>query len=191
MIKNLFSVPFLNTKLDLNLNELTNFCLEVKEKDTGRVFTNSGGWQSNNLNVKPDILEQAIIDNVKKLQKEYCLKDEAQSVIESMWININEKGDSNSKHIHPGCIFSGVFYVQCDEENPAKIVFYNPAYDLIQYDWKNPLYKNYNENNSSIWYFNPKPNGLMLFPSWLQHSVENNPSIKTRISISFNIQLYL
>lgn len=194
MIKTLFSIPITNTILNLDLKELVAFSLETKNKDKGKSFTNIGGWQSNNLKDKPPcigILEKNIIYNIKILQKEYGLKKTAQPVIESIWVNINNKGDSNDRHVHPGCVFSGVFYVQCDEECPANLLFFNPSYDLIQYDWKKPLYEKFNEHNSSMWYFSPKPNNLILFPSWLQHSVESNPSLNTRISISFNIQLHL
>ena len=195
MIKDLFAVPFLNTDLNLNLDELVKFSFETREEDKeGRTFSNRGlgGWQSNNLKDKPNcinILQQHIINNVVDLQKKYSIKKEARPVIDNLWININEKGNSNLIHIHPGCFFSGVFYVQCDEKLSSKLVFFHPAYDLMQYDWHDRFYDKYVENNSPMWRVVPKPNSLILFPSWLQHSVEANPSTETRISISFNIQL--
>ena len=36
-------------------------------------------------------------------------------------------------------------------------------------------------------YINPKNNLLLLFPSWLEHDVEENKSDDERISIAFNI----
>jgi len=197
MIKDLFSIPFLENDLNLNLDGLVKFSLDKKIEDKqGRSLSNLGGWQSNDLkntdnHMDISMLKQYILNNVKDLQKKYSIREEAIPVIDNLWININEKGNYNLKHIHPHCFFSGVFYIQCDEKLPSKLVFFHPAYDIMQYDWKDSLYNKYVENNSHIWKIIPKSNSLILFPSWLQHSVEPNPSAKTRISISFNISLYL
>ena len=50
MIKNLFTVPVLQQKLDLDLSSIKNYCLSLKKKEKeGRVRSNKGGWQSENL----------------------------------------------------------------------------------------------------------------------------------------------
>jgi hypothetical protein len=38
----------------------------------------------------------------------------------------------------------------------------------------------------SYHYFDPEPNLMILFPSWLKHDVEPNQSDEERISVAFN-----
>ena len=44
-----------------------------------------------------------------------------------------------------------------------------------------------NMYTSSIWEILPEEGKLLLFPSWLDHEVDQNLSQEKRISISFNI----
>ena len=47
--------------------------------------------------------------------------------------------------------------------------------------------KEFNFWNAPAWFFSSNNNELILFPSWLNHSVEPNEKATTdRISISFN-----
>ena len=92
----------------------------------------------------------------------------------------------NILHNHPNCCISGVFYVQCSNKS-GSINFENPSADGIGYAWEHKL-KNYNNNTSSIWSINPKPNQLLLFPGYLKHYVKPNLTKDERISISFNLQ---
>jgi uncharacterized protein (TIGR02466 family) len=187
-IQNLFSVPICNTFLNLDLNNLKLFCDELRVNNYARQKSSKGGFQIDFVKdlIKVKDLNKSVLLNIKKLAKVYNFKNN-NFYISSIWVNYNCKNSYNVKHIHPNCIFSGVFYLECDEMKPAKISFFHPAYDLMNYDWNNNLFRNYIENNSSVWYFDPKPNQLILFPSWLQHQVDYNPSDKMRISISFNI----
>ena len=190
VIQDLFKVPILRTVLNLNLNNIKLFCDRLKENQQGRQKSNKGGWQSFDFTNSVDgikDLKEAIILKSKELAKSYNFKESINYKIGSIWVNYNYKNNYNMKHIHPDCIFSGVFYVECDESNPAKISFFHPAYDLLGYDWHDHLLNEYVEQNSPIWYFDPEPQQLILFPSWLHHQVEYNPSDKVRISISFNI----
>jgi len=190
IIQDLFSVPILRTILNLNLNSIKNFCDTLKNSHHGRQKSNMGGWQSFDFVDKIEnvsSLKDAILLRIKELASIYNFKKDIKFKIGSIWVNYNYKNNYNMKHIHPDCIFSGVFYLECDELNPAKITFFHPAYDLLGYDWHEHLYEGFTEKNSPLWFFNPEPNQLILFPSWLQHQVDYNPSDKVRISISFNI----
>ena len=48
-------------------------------------------------------------------------------------------------------------------------------------------FEKYNEYNSSNWTIPVNEGKLLLFPSGLQHSVPNNFSEDTRISLAFNV----
>ena len=52
-------------------------------------------------------------------------------------------------------------------------------------DWNVDI--KYNEYTSDIWNIIPEEGKLVLFPSWLEHEVDQNLSQEKRISISFNL----
>tara|TARA_R110002126_G_scaffold152606_1_gene299708 strand:+ start:1024 stop:1599 length:576 start_codon:yes stop_codon:yes gene_type:complete len=170
--------------IKFNLNELNNFCFKLQNKDKGRVISNVGGWQSNNiLNEYPIIdLKKLISKHVNTYAKEFKLKKELK--INNLWININGYKDSNMVHFHPMSIISGVFYVKVPK-NSGNLNFHNPTEDLMSGIIDNNI-SEYNKHNSSTWSFTPQENLLFLFPSYYKHSVAPNMSKEKRISISFN-----
>ena len=113
---------------------------------------------------------------------------EPEFVIDETWINISPPGAYQEVHTHiesPSSniggypLFSGVFYIEVSE-NSGDLVLKNPnninLYNLPKSN-KNPLLFN----------IPPKQQHLIMFPSYLEHSVNRNNSNQKRISISFNI----
>ena len=76
---------------------------------------------------------------------------------------------------------SGVFYVQTS--NSDKIRFLKP-YNVHKEFYVRP--KEYNYFNSPEWWLPAKQCSLILFPSDLQHCVDQDTRNETRISLSFN-----
>ena len=50
MIHNIFSIPLYNTKLSIDNKPILSYCTSLAKRNKGRVMTNVGGWQSNDLN---------------------------------------------------------------------------------------------------------------------------------------------
>lgn len=104
--------------------------------------------------------------------------------ITTAWANYTEKGGYHHKHQHANSFLSGVLYVQVADGD--KVEFYHP------YDPHQRLYlpaANYNIFNSLSWEI-PAHNGLLLiFPSYLHHSVPVKLTDGTRIALSFNTYL--
>jgi uncharacterized protein (TIGR02466 family) len=96
------------------------------------------------------------------------------------WININPPGASHHRHSHINSILSGVLYLQTDEASGRFLVHRSDTRTI-----KNKT-KNFNKFNFEYLFFEPKQFELYLFPSSLEHSVEENKSNKNRISLSFN-----
>ena len=67
-----------------------------------------------------------------------------------------------------------------------KINFLDPNHNLKErYSFSST---EYNVWNSRTWFVSVENNILVLFPSWLEHSVEpNEKATKNRISLSFNV----
>lgn len=157
-------------------------------------FRSLGGWHSHNDLHKDERFADLVSHieygaaNVSKsngYHKGYQLK------IGTMWSIINPPGSANRAHIHPGCNWSGVYYVQAPEKS-GDIEFSDPrTQNLIM----QPRYIPNKKRPKSCWskvHFTPVPGKLLIFPSWLYHSVEPNlatekGSAAERIIVSFNL----
>ena len=105
--------------------------------------------------------------------------------IPNLWAIINEKGAMNQKHHHSNSDLSAAYYVNASE-NCGDILFYDPRPART---YKHPIAKSPNSLNSSVNSVRTEAGLLVLFPSYLEHSVNANLSNKKRIVISFNINL--
>jgi uncharacterized protein (TIGR02466 family) len=103
--------------------------------------------------------------------------------ITGCWANVLAKGAAHRAHSHPNNFLSGVYYVRT-----------HPGTDTINFhDPRNqtgiirpPVLELTAENTDQV-VVSVKNGALLIFPSYLQHSVDTNMSEEERISISFNI----
>jgi len=106
------------------------------------------------------------------------------AVLGNMWANINPPGGMNMPHIHPNSLFSGVYYVKSNiNSGRIKIMDPRPGAQHIM-----PARKPGNPGRD-MWRdasLDPVVGRIIMFPSWLWHSVEENKSDDIRISVSFN-----
>ena len=109
---------------------------------------------------------------------------ECDVALTSAWLNINDSRQCmNSEHIH-GDVFSGVFYLQAPEES-GKLVLQNPAINRM---WSGcALASEKNEFTGESIRIEPIEGNIILFPSYLPHSVETNNHDEEIIAISFNL----
>ena len=105
--------------------------------------------------------------------------------ITNMWSIINEEGAFNQKHHHSNSDISAAYYVSA-HENCGDIVFYDPRPAPVH---KHPMSKLPNKLNATRREIKPEPGMLILFPSYLEHSVRANLSDEKRVVISFNLTL--
>ena len=100
-----------------------------------------------------------------------------------MWSIINKKNSSNLRHIHPNCFLSSAYYVYAPK-NCGKLTFHDPRSAAVYRTVKTIENKDINSNSYNIV---PQSGMLVLFPSYLHHSVAVNESEDERIVISFNV----
>ena len=100
------------------------------------------------------------------------------------WLNINDSRQCmNSEHVH-GEVFSGVFYLKAPKES-GKLSIQNPAINKM---WKGcSLTSQKDQFTAESIRIEPEEGNIILFPSYLPHSVETNNHDDERISISFNL----
>jgi len=185
MIIDLFKIPFYKSKLFLDTQKISEYCINYQKNNPGRKLSNIGGYQSNDLigeHLQLNDLFLQIENHGKKFADEIEL---GKLFLDNVWININEYKDFNQSHVHSNAAFSGVFYVKTSL-NSGKIKFKHPSVYIHQ-EWSKV--NKPNNYNSTGWEMPIEDNLLYLFPSWLEHFVEPNMSNDKRISISFNLGL--
>ncbi len=142
-------------------------------------------WQTaTNLETKPELQDLISIVNEGAQEALSALRVEHNGfLVTGCWANIKPAGAGHVPHNHPNNYLSGVYYVRLPSRG-GRILFHDPRDQpyLIS-----PSTTGKNEYNSRIAHLPIREGGLILFPAWLVHSVENNPEDMDRISISFNI----
>jgi uncharacterized protein (TIGR02466 family) len=171
--------------LYLDNKSIESFCYFKIKNDPSRP---SSPNQANVTDLeKSNVLQplmNAIQERVQILLKKYNFKESVEYRIRDVWINLNHPNATSMPHKHPNHLFSGVYYVKCD--NPSTIDFFNP---ISEHQWvvNNPIIGARNEFNSQYISVEPVVGKVVLFPSWLMHSVRPSLNDKDRISIAFNV----
>jgi uncharacterized protein (TIGR02466 family) len=167
-------------KLDQHLlNTLQNF-KHWNKRPNNR--SNVGGFQTDNIIT--DYTASLIGPYICNAMKDLTDKKFKVGLL-NMWINENYKGSRNRYHLHPLCTFSGVYYLKTPPKSGC-LTFYrgdnsNAMLELSRY------YQNTDSQLASV--YEPKKGMLIIFPSHLAHSVDENLSEENRISVSFNFNL--
>ena len=195
----IFPKPFWSTLLDVNIVDLQEECFEIRNNIPGKNKSNLG----QNSYHSPNLLNLQNPPEILKLMKQItnCIQTiHQQSRRENVrlvdfWININGKGGSNVPHTHPGAKYSGVFYIKVPKEmKGGNLLFlrdYNETY-LTSQENMGFFKQGYNLLPNDLPKIPVKPleKLLIVFPSWLPHSVEFNDTDEERISLSFNYILF-
>lgn len=169
--------------------------LEREEADGGVRYSNIGGWQS-----KQDLLEwpepevAELVDSMRcavlNMISLYSRIQRFEAAVQIVaWANVNRRAAFNQVHTHPGNQWSGTYYVcpgEFDEEDveyAGQLQIHDPRdrADMVMHPGS-PTGKPYR--------IVPKAGMMVLFPSWLAHSVNIFYSATTRISIAFNARAH-
>ena len=105
--------------------------------------------------------------------------------ITGCWATVLAKGASHPIHAHPNNFLSGVYYVRTDV-GADRINFHDPRPQTGVI--RPPVLELTAENTDQV-VVQVRSGTLLIFPSWLEHSVDANPNEAERISVSFNVML--
>ncbi len=103
----------------------------------------------------------------------------------SLWININPQDSFHPDHVHPYSHISGVFYVSCARDS-GDIVFHDPR---VARSMVPPAVSEASPANVDVVKMRPEDGKAVLFPAWLTHGVNRNPTAVDRISMSYNFDV--
>ena len=188
-----FSTPIWASKIDnyekIN-QEMLKYIIDLQnDNPDGVLKSNFKGWHSKDFNMKdeqPINFVKSIKNKINKALNDMGWDLANQSVkIKSVWAIINEKDAWNQKHHHSNSDLSAAYYVSA-HDNCGDIVFYDPRPAPVH---NHPISKSPNYLNATVNSIKPEPGRLVLFPSYLEHSVNPNLSNKKRVVISFNLSL--
>jgi uncharacterized protein (TIGR02466 family) len=171
------------------LNEQLRSVILERERATRSVSkSNQGGWQS-----QPDFFqwsEPGIATLGRLLRSAINIATESIRIPPTLeiefrlhgWAAVNRKGHYNTAHVHPGSTWSGTYYVDAGDEASdapgALLEFLHPITAAAMSFFEGVL--------PSARLVKPQTGMIILFPSYLQHSVRMYGGERPRICVAFN-----
>jgi len=170
-------------QINVDSNKIINYLKKTEFEKTANSYDEKADcYMSKNINVFKDLnfLKKEINKHVGFYLNKLFQYKMNYKITTSWATKINYKG-YGQKHTHSNCILSGVYYPIGNKD--FKISFHKKhetAWDIVV--------NQDNEFNSKKIIFEIKNNNtLILFPSYLTHSINVNNSNTTRYSIAFNV----
>jgi uncharacterized protein (TIGR02466 family) len=117
---------------------------------------------------------------VVKYFSELLYKENYSYMFES-WINYQGKHQHQRQHTHPAAKISAVYYIKCNG-NDGNLTFHAPLSTMEQGIAAS------DEWNYSMVSYPPVAGRLFVFPSWVPHSVGDNMTDDTRVSVAMNFR---
>src|SRR3954464_3750677 len=162
------------------LSGLEQTCLGLGNEDlAGRRWSRDhgyGGYTSyaslNDLPRRASIfaeLERAFAKNVAGFAREVQFEVRGRKLkLDSLWINVMEKGAVHTPHIHPHSAISGTYYVTVPPKSGV-IRFEDPRLPMMMA--APPKKPKARPENRAFVDIEPKSRRLLLWESWLRHGV--------------------
>jgi uncharacterized protein (TIGR02466 family) len=167
----------ISSKILLDINTLVNSDLENHE-----YYDFIVSKDKNILDRVPN-LKSLILDYVHEYAKNALNLNKKIKVTQS-WVTKQDEKSSLFPHRHQNSIISGSFYLNINE-NQSGITFYKDDDFREKYiDWIDTTETN-QYNYTNITFFS-ETGTLILFPSYLKHSVVKNSNNENRLSLAFN-----
>jgi uncharacterized protein (TIGR02466 family) len=191
-----FPTPIINTAVanSETLNEgLRRIVLAKESENPGLDLSNMGGWHSEADLLKwpePEIKALAsFIDTLVRQMAGVAVGMDAWKgkMTYEAWANVNRRGHHNRMHNHPGAHWSGIYYVDPGDRDPSdgdsgKIEFPDPrSFAQMTTIPGNPFGRQLT--------FRPRAGQILIFPSFLNHTVHTYDGEGARISIAFNANM--
>ncbi len=204
-VQGLFPTPLLSATVANHaaLNKTLSTATLAREKvERGVTVSNSGGWHSNEFLSWCGDEGECVIEAGRQMANRMTVTETATGTAPaninwqvSAWANISRAGHSNRAHAHPGAFWSGVYWVddggiaedaaaggllEVADPRGVATTMYAPQ---LRFALNDCLY------DGRVQPIQPKAGVMVLFPSWLMHSVAPYSGKGVRISIAFNLSV--
>ena len=168
---NVFRVNLIEAGLlsERQIHAMQRECYTMRKNDpVGRARSNNGsGWQSNDgVNERP--IFQCLLNGVETVFDNevfpFYVGDQSNDCKlhhGNYWVNINYQHSYNNVHTHPGCWYSGVFYLKVPEETRG-----SGALQFLSGQAKHMSdFTHCSKRDADNFVVDPKEGDLLLFPS--------------------------
>ena len=147
--------------------------------------SNVGGWHSHPYemgDVPPECFKELMRD-CTDFVNDYCSEYTGVNklYVGNYWFITNKKYDYNNQHHHLGSFLSCAYYVKAPRKS-GNIILYRDDHGEYYFGSKVGV----SDYTTIAKAFEPKEGMLLVFPSWLLHSVEQNLSDEDRVVLSIN-----
>ena len=187
----LFPTPVYATQLPEQLSNVVPF-LDAQAPNSGSDVANYGERSANSyiLN-EPECVEMKkhVLEHVKEYAENILLYEYDSYELSQSWVSRKLPGQHHTMHTHPNSLISGVFYYGPVEENSSAIKFHKMT-GGFNVSYIQPKMKADKRSSKFAWTefgVNYTPGMLLLFPSYLFHSVPINNTKNIRSSLAFNV----
>tara|TARA_B100000212_G_scaffold340759_1_gene322177 strand:+ start:2609 stop:3193 length:585 start_codon:yes stop_codon:yes gene_type:complete len=160
--------------------------LEQEKKDPSPVKYSANGYTSYGVN--SDVLNMPQLGGLKSFLDTVIDKCHEESKLngkpklESSWFSINRKFTYHEEHHHMPSVWSGVYYVQADQDHPG-LTLVNTNQKT---HWPRTGVTQLTESNSPEVTCVATTGTVIIFPSYLLHKVNQQMVDKERITVAFN-----
>ena len=201
----LFSIPLEVEHSVISDGERENLLSQIMDeydKDEDYVVPFWDGDVNSSIHKDDSVDYDALLGPIKNLYQKisYNLLPH-NCAIDNIWYNVYRKGYSQEVHLHNSwrgdspALFSGTYFCKY-EEGHSPIKFWNPSTLYLSELSSNLVDTSDSRENfyidsygkETISYY-PKQGDLIMFPSFLMHSVPIQRIDSKRVTISFNIKL--
>ena len=164
---------------------LTEDTSKLKDHTEDMVCTYGTSLISSNNRVleKYPKIKKILLNKFKKIAKEEYEYDN-DFIITTSWFTKTEKDQESKLHSHKNSFYSGVYYFGDYSEDSAPIEFETPLLPFSDFHIEP---NHWNIKTSQSWKISPQHNLLLLFPSYLRHSIVKSKEESVRDSLAFNI----
>lgn len=177
---------------------LRDLILKRRAEDSGVIISNRGGWQSKDdfftwsgeavaaITTWFHVSVMHVLQSIHGPEFAHRAREQGDAIgwRGTAWANINGRGDSNDMHNHAASHWSGVYYVQVPEK-AGELCLFDPRPNINMTNSGNQFLDIFQQSPERI---EPRVGTMVIFPSWLQHSVSAQQSDEERISIAFNLR---
>ena len=165
--------------------------LERRRVDAGITRSNVGSWHSDTRlfewggeaarRLAAEIIELADANTLDLMAE----RNGRRGWTVEGWANVTDSGGFNQQHTHPGCFWSAVYYVRIDEGEGGHLVLHDPRMPVLNMHAPDLRFRH--AGIEQMVHTSPSTGMLILFPSWLTHSVVPWQGSGLRISIAVNL----
>lgn len=149
------------------------------------------GWLTNNHYILDEDVMKTLKDKIMNCMEMYAydvmkLPMEMGFRMTNSWAVKHTEGDWAQQHIHTNSIFSGVYYLDTNEETGNISFHRDTKHHVLPMTSRPGRYTERNEYNTDEHKIDSNTNRLVLFPSEVLHSVGKSVSKWDRYSLAFN-----